>query len=80
MSSYVLAESAAMPWRRRASERSLRREGRIWTLWSIGVVLTFGLPAALLVWIEPLAAPAAAIFFGHGIAVLHVQARRGGRG
>ena len=80
MSSYVLAESAAMPWRRRASERSLRREGRIWTLWSIGVVLTFGLPAALLVWIEPLAAPAAAIFLGHGIAVLHVQARRGVRG
>ena len=53
----VLAEAAAMPWRRRASERSLRREGRIWTLWSVGIVVTFGLPAALLVWIEPLAAP-----------------------
>jgi hypothetical protein len=76
----VLAEAAAMPWRRRANERDLRREGRIWTLWSIGVVLTFGLPATLLVWIEPLAAPAAAIFLGHGLAVLHVQARRGARG
>jgi hypothetical protein len=69
-----------MPWRRRASDRSLRREGRIWTLWSIGIVVTFGLPAALLIWIEPLAAPVSAIFLGHGIAVLHLQARRGARG
>jgi hypothetical protein len=80
MEAGVLAEAAAMPWRRRASERSLRREGRIWTLWSVGVVVTFGLPAALLVWIEPLALPVAAIFLGHGIAVLHLQARRGARG
>ncbi len=76
----VLAEAAAMPWRRRASERSLGREGRIWTLWSVGVLVTFGLPAALLIWIEPLAFPVSAIFLGHGIAVLHLQARRGARG
>src|SRR3954470_6990177 len=76
----ILAEAAAMPWRRRASQRSLSREGRIWTLWSVGVVVTFGLPAALLVWIEPLAFPVSAIFLGHGIAVLHLQARRGARG
>jgi hypothetical protein len=80
MEAGVLAEAAAMPWRRRADERSLKREGRIWTLWSAGIVLTFGLPAALLVWIEPLAFPASAIFLGHGIGVLHVQARRGARG
>ena len=80
MEAGVLAEAAAMPWRRRASERSLAREGRIWTLWSIGVVVTFGLPAALLVWIQPLAFPVSAIFLGHGIAVLHLQARRGARG
>jgi hypothetical protein len=76
----VLAEAAAMPWRRRASERSLGREGRIWTLWSVGIVVTFGLPAALLIWIEPLAFPVSAIFLGHGIAVHHLQARRGARG
>ena len=57
-----------------------RKGGRIWTLWSVGVVLTFGLPAALLVWIRPLAFPVSAIFLGHGIAVLHLQARRGARG
>jgi hypothetical protein len=80
MESSVLAEAAAMPWRRRASDHSLAREGRIWTLWSFGVVVTFGLPAALLIWIEPLAFPVSAIFLGHGIAVLHIQARRGARG
>jgi hypothetical protein len=76
----ILAEAAAMPWRRRTSERSLAREGRVWTLWSVGVIVTFGLPAALLVWIQPLAFPVSAIFLGHGIAVLHLQARRGARG
>jgi hypothetical protein len=76
----VLAEATVMPWRRRASERSLVREGRIWTLWSVGIVVTFGLPAAVLIWIEPLAFPVSAIFLGHGLAVLHLQARRGARG
>ena len=79
MEAGVLAEAAAMPWRRRASEKSLEKEGRIWTLWSIGLVVTLGLPAALLIWIQPLAFPVSAIFVGHGIAVLHLQARRGAR-
>jgi hypothetical protein len=80
MEAGVLAEAAAMPWRRRASDRSLGREGRIWTLWSVGILVTFGLPAALLIWIQPLAFPVSAIFLGHGVAVLHLQARRGARG
>jgi len=80
MEAGMLAEAAAMPWRRRASEHSLAKEGRIWTLWSVALVVTFGLPAALLVWIEPLAFPVSAIFLCHAIAVLHLQARRGGRG
>ncbi len=80
VSSAVLAEAASMPWRRRTDHRSLRREGRIWTLWSAGIVLTFGLPAALLICLEPLTFPVSAIFLGHGVAVLHVQARRGARG
>jgi hypothetical protein len=75
----VLAEAAAMPWRRRASERAIRREGRRWTLWSAGVVATFGAPTAALLAIEPLAAPAGAIFLAHGLAVLHLQAGRGTR-
>lgn len=80
MEAAVLAEAAAMPWRRRASEKSLEKEGRIWTLWSVALVVTFVLPAALLIWIQPLAFPVSAIFVGHAIAVLHLQARRGARG
>jgi hypothetical protein len=75
----MLAEARAIPWRRRASDRILRRDGRRWTLWSAGVVVTFGVPTAALVAIEPLAAPAAAIFLAHGLAVLHIQAGRGAR-
>jgi hypothetical protein len=74
-----LAEAARIPWRRRTTERTLRRDGRRWTLWTTGVVLTFAGPAALLLWLEPLAFPAAAFWFGHGAAVIHMQARRGAR-
>jgi hypothetical protein len=80
MEAGVLTEAAAMPWRRRTSERTLEKEGRIWTVWSAALLVTFGLPAALLVWIQPLAFPVSAIFLGHAIAVLHLQARRGARG
>ena len=75
----VLAESAMVPWRRRASALSLRRDGRHWTLWTAGVIVTFGAPAAALMALEPLAAPAAAFFLAHGVAVLHIQAGRGAR-
>ena len=43
------------------------------------MIATFGAPTAALVALEPLAAPAAAIFLAHGIAVLHLQAGRGAR-
>jgi hypothetical protein len=74
-----LAEAAAVPWRRRVSARMLSSEGRRWTLWSAGVVVTFAAPAAALAAIEPLAAPAGAVFLAHGVAVLHLQAGRGAR-
>jgi hypothetical protein len=57
----------------------LRREGRKWTLWTLGVIATFGAPTAALIAIEPLAAPAGAVFFAHGLGVLHLQAGRGAR-
>ncbi|CAN5573982.1 hypothetical protein BH20ACT15_BH20ACT15_11040 [soil metagenome] len=43
------------------------------------MVVTFGAPAAALMALEPLAAPAAAFFLAHGAAVLHLQAGRGAR-
>jgi hypothetical protein len=74
-----LAEAASIPWRRRATPRALKRDGRRWTLWTIGVVLTFGLPTVVLVALKPIAAPAAAFLFAHGVAVLYLQAGRGAR-
>jgi hypothetical protein len=79
MTEAVLAEAAAIPWRRRTSEGTLRRDGRRWTLWSAGVVVTFGVPGAALIALEPLATPAAVFFLAHGAAVLHIQAGRGAR-
>lgn len=75
----ALVETAAVPWRRRAGEGTLRRAGRQWTLWTAGVVATFGAPAAVVVAIEPLTAPFALLFAAHGVAVLHLQAGRGAR-
>lgn len=74
-----LAESAAIPWRRRADEGTLRRDGRRWTLWTAGVVATFGAPAAAVIALEPLTAPVALMLAAHGGAVLHLQAGRGAR-
>ena len=53
--------------------------GRLWTLWTAGVVLTFGAPAAAVVALEPLTAPVAALLAAHGAAVIHIQAGRGAR-
>jgi hypothetical protein len=43
------------------------------------VLVTFTAPAALLVWLEPLATPAAGFWLAHGLAVTHLQAGRGAR-
>lgn len=75
----ALAEAASLPWRRRADETTLRRRGRQWTLWTAGVVATFGGPAAAAVALEPLTAPVALLLAAHGGAVLHMQAGRGAR-
>jgi hypothetical protein len=75
----ALTEAAAIPWRRRADEDALRSDGRRWTLWTVGVVLTFGAPAAAVIALEPLTAPVALLLAAHGGAVLHMQAGRGAR-
>jgi hypothetical protein len=75
----TLAEAAAIPWRRRATPGGIRRDGRRWTLWTAGVVATFGAPAVAVVALEPLTAPFAVLFAAHGAAVLRIQAGRGAR-
>jgi hypothetical protein len=73
-----LDETAARPWRRRVDEARLRRDGRLWTLWTATVVVTFAVPGVLL-WLEPLTFPVVALSFAHGWIIPSLQARRGVR-
>jgi hypothetical protein len=74
-----LEEAARLHWREDASESTLRRDGRRWTAWTAWIVLAFVAPGAVLLAIEPLTIPAAAICFAHAWAVPWIQARRGAR-
>ena len=74
-----LEEAARLDWREDTSERALRRDRRLWTAWTTWMVLIFCAPAALLVAIEPLTFPAAAICLVHAWAIPSIQARRGAR-
>jgi hypothetical protein len=74
-----LAEAQRLHWRPEVSERTLRRDGRIWTLWTAWIVVIFVAPGALLLAIEPLTFPVAIICFAHAWFVPWIQARRGAR-
>lgn len=74
-----LAEAARLVWREDASERTLRRDGRLWTAWTVWIVVVFCVPGVLLLAIEPLTFPAAVICFAHAWAIPWLQARRGAR-
>jgi len=74
-----LAEAERLHWRKPASPRSLRRDERRWTVWTLGIVATFGLPSLVLIYLEPLTLPIALIWSAHGWAICRMQARRGVR-
>jgi hypothetical protein len=74
-----LPEAEALAWREGVSERTLRRDGRRWTVWTASVVFLFVMPGVVLVWIEPLTFPAALVCFAHAYAVPRIQAARGAR-
>ena len=74
-----LDEAARLHWREDVSARTLRRDGRRWTVWTVWTVLVFCVPAVLLVAIEPLTFPVAAICLAHAWAIPWIQARRGAR-
>ena len=74
-----LDEATRLHWREDASEATLRRDGRRWTAWTAWIVTVFCVPGVLLVAIEPLTFPAAAICFAHAWAIPRIQARRGAR-
>lgn len=74
-----LDEAVRLHWRPDASPERLRRDERLWTLWTAWIVLVFVAPGALLLAIEPLTFPAAMICFAHAWAIPWLQARRGAR-
>ena len=71
-----LVEAARLPWRERATDATLGRDGRRWTLWTAGVVVTFGSPAALVVALEPLLFPIGTLLCVHGWLICRLQAGR----
>jgi hypothetical protein len=74
-----LEEAAALWWREEVSERTLRRDGRRWTVWTAAVVFAFATPGVVLLAISPWTFPAAGICFVHAWAIPWLQARRGAR-
>ena len=73
----ALPELAAVPWRRRASAASLRRRGRLWTLTTVAHVVPFLAVAVVLMLIEPLTAPVAAMALAHAWVIPELYAVRG---
>ena len=73
----ALPELAAVPWRRRVSSASLRTRGRAWTWFTVAYVVQWFLVAALLLALEPLSAPVAAIGLAMAWIVPNLYAARG---
>lgn len=71
-----LVEAERLHWRERAGERTLRRDGRRWTAWTAGVVVSFGAPAALLVALNPWLFPVSLLLSVHGWLICRMQAGR----
>jgi hypothetical protein len=60
-----LPELASVPWRSLEDAASLRRRGRLWTLFTTAHVVPFLLAAAGLMWLNPLAGPVAFVAVVH---------------
>jgi hypothetical protein len=74
-----LEEAAALWWREEASEASLRRDGRRWTVWTVAVVVVFTAPGIGLLVLSPWTLPVVLGCFAHAWIVPRLQARRGAR-
>jgi hypothetical protein len=77
VSAAALPELAAVPWRRRVSERVLRTRGRSWTLTTVAHVVPFVATAALLLVLSPLLAPVALLALAQAWGIPELYARRG---
>ena len=72
-----LPELAGVPWRPRATARSLEQRGRIWTLWSLAHTVPFIAVGVFLLALEPWAAPVALAAFAHAWIIPELYAARG---
>jgi hypothetical protein len=73
----VLPETAAVYWRPRVDERGLRTRGRLWTASTFAHTVPFVATAGVLVGLEPLSAPVAAVALAHAWAIPELYAKRG---
>jgi hypothetical protein len=73
----VLPETAAVYWRPRLDAARLRRRGRIWTLTTLAHSVPFLATAGLLMALEPLSFPVAAIAVVHAWGIPALYANRG---
>jgi hypothetical protein len=73
----TLPELATVPWRRRASARSLRARGRGWTWFTAAYVIQWFVVAGILIALEPRLAPVAAICLALAWVVPSLYANRG---
>jgi hypothetical protein len=73
----VLPETAAVYWRPRIDAARLRRRGRLWTLTTLAHTIPFLGVAALLMALEPLSVPVAAVAVAHAWGIPALYANRG---
>ncbi len=72
-----LPELGAVPWRERATASSLAAFGRLWTSWTALSVVTFLVPAAVLLVLEPLTFPVGLGCLAHAWIIPELYANRG---
>jgi hypothetical protein len=77
VSSQALPETEAVYWRPRADERSMVARGRLWTLSTAAHTIPFVATAAILLALEPLSFPVAAIALVHAWFIPVLYAQRG---
>jgi hypothetical protein len=73
----VLPETAAVYWRPRIDPARLRRRGRLWTLTTLAHTIPFLATAGLLMALEPLSFPVAAVAVVHAWGIPALYASRG---
>jgi len=77
VSEAALPELAAVPWRRRETDRTLRTRARLWTLTMVAHVVPFCVVAVVMFLIQPYAAPVSLIALAQAWIIPGLYAVRG---